>query len=387
MGGTYISDTLTDLKKKIIDGDVQVVDDWANDTITVPSNRSASVYIHGGNDIVVGNDNMQRIYDLPADNARPVRNEDGSLSYPAGTGSSGDDYVLAGGGNDTIYAGDGRNTYDGGEDTDTVSYVNATAAVTIDLQTGVGRGFGTDRLISIENAEGSAFNDALYGSSQDNYLFGGAGNDVLDGKGGDDVLEGGDGDDWLVGGAGNDHIDGGDGLDVVSYADATTGTVVNLATAQAFLGNSGEVDSVVNVEAVIGSGFADILTGNSADNILVGLGGADVLTGGAGRDRFVFTEKDLGTSAWHPDVITDFTSGEDVIDLSGLLGSDIVLSGGPPDKDFEFVDAFTGAAGEVTFGFRAASTIVMVDLDGNGDSDFTIRLAGHHDLTANDFWL
>src|SRR5205085_2853818 len=43
--------------------------------------------------------------------------------------------------------------------------------------------------------------------------------------------------------------------------------------------------------------------------------GFDVLTGGAGADHFVF-----GKEPWAPVEIKDFHLGEDVLDLSALLG-------------------------------------------------------------------
>ena len=67
-----------------------------------------------------------------------------------------------------------------------------------------------------------------------------------------------------------------------------------------------------------GSG-ADILTGTANDDVLNGLGGQDILIGGAGADRFVLSVWDHSTPE-APDVITDFTSGQDTIDLSGMAG-------------------------------------------------------------------
>ena len=65
-----------------------------------------------------------------------------------------------------------------------------------------------------------------------------------------------------------------------------------------------------------GTNGADILIGESGDNTIEGLVGADTLTGGAGADTFVYTDADVG--ATNIDTITDFVSGEDKIDLSGV---------------------------------------------------------------------
>jgi Ca2+-binding RTX toxin-like protein len=68
----------------------------------------------------------------------------------------------------------------------------------------------------------------------------------------------------------------------------------------------------------------DTLDGCGGDDILTGGGGADVLTGGFGRDCFLADETQVHISSDPNDrasleIITDFTRGEDVIDLSGVL--------------------------------------------------------------------
>src|SRR5207244_13595398 len=61
-------------------------------------------------------------------------------------------------------------------------------------------GEGTDRLLAIENATGSPFNDVLVGNNLANLLVGGAGLDRINGEAGEDTLDGGDGEDVLQGG-------------------------------------------------------------------------------------------------------------------------------------------------------------------------------------------
>ncbi|CAH0535813.1 hypothetical protein VST7929_03287 [Vibrio stylophorae] len=64
----------------------------------------------------------------------------------------------------------------------------------------------------------------------------------------------------------------------------------------------------------------DILTGGDGDDILIGGAGNDILTGGAGDDVFLWEIGDVGTPASPAmDIITDFTVGEDMLDLSDLL--------------------------------------------------------------------
>ena len=105
--------------------------------------------------------------------------------------------------------------------------------------------------------------------------FGGAGNDSITGGSGRDTFNGGLGDDSLVG-AGN--------VDTIDYADARGVVTVNLAT-RAVSGAAG-ADTVATGENIICSRFADSLTGNDEDNLLVGGKGNDSLVGLAGEDTF-----------------------------------------------------------------------------------------------------
>ena len=133
---------------------------------------------------------------------------------------------------------------------------------------------------------------AIAGTGNDlsNVLTGNAGVNTLTGLGGNDTLNGGAGADTMLGGTGNDTyvVDnagdvadetGGDGTDTVqssitfSLSDAVhaKGTIENL--------------TLTGTAAINGTGnaLANVITGNSGNNILAGLGGADQLIGGAGH--------------------------------------------------------------------------------------------------------
>jgi Ca2+-binding RTX toxin-like protein len=121
-----------------------------------------------------------------------------------------------------------------------------------------------DQYLSIENLTGSSGTDHLTGDEQAN------------------VIKGLDGDDTLVGGGGKDTLDGGRGKDYVSYQDqdqySTTGVVVSLAGQPA---ENGGV-TFVNVEGLIGSKWADQLTGAATDSALDGRAGDDVFVSDIG---------------------------------------------------------------------------------------------------------
>ena len=87
------------------------------------------------------------------------------------------------GGNDTI-TGNGNTRID---------YINATAAVTVDLQAGTATGdvsVGTDTFTGVNSIQGSYYADTLYGSNNapntTESFDGGAGDDTIDGRGGFD---------------------------------------------------------------------------------------------------------------------------------------------------------------------------------------------------------
>jgi Ca2+-binding RTX toxin-like protein len=128
-------------------------------------------------------------------------------------------------------------------------------------------------------------NDRLFGEAGDDTLEGGDGNDRLYGGEGNDILEGGEGDrDRLRGGAGDDTLDGGAGdRDRAEYGDDPAGVIANLATGTATDG-WGDTDTLIGIERLVGSGFADTLTGDDGDNLLRGGMGDDVIDGGGGRD-------------------------------------------------------------------------------------------------------
>ena len=194
-------------------------------------------------------------------------------------GRSGNDTLSGSAGDDTLQGGRGNDLLRGGTDSDTAAYTVATGGVKVDLAIAGAQntvGAGTDTLISIEDMEGSAFNDTLNGNARANEIFGGRGNDLIEGRGGRDTL------------------DGGLGQDTASYASATSGVTVSLAlqgTAQT-TGGAGK-DTLLNFERVIGSSFNDVLSGSNARDVLRGGGGSDrlkgadggdVLDGGIGRD-------------------------------------------------------------------------------------------------------
>jgi Ca2+-binding RTX toxin-like protein len=106
--------------------------------------------------------------------------------------------------------------------------------------------------------------------------------DTITGNSGNNILLGGIGNDILNGGAGNDTLNGGADIDSASYTDAAAAVTVSL-TAGTASGGAGS-DTLIAIENVTGTNFADTITGSSGVNILSGSDGNDFISGGLGSD-------------------------------------------------------------------------------------------------------
>ncbi|MCY2998440.1 MAG: LEPR-XLL domain-containing protein, partial [Planctomycetota bacterium] len=78
--------------------------------------------------------------------------------------------------------------------------------------------------------------------------------------------------------------------------------------------------SGIAIENVVGSTFADTITGNMLENRITGGGGGDTLAGGAADDTYVFT------NGWGSDTIAEEpglenAAGEDTVDFSGVTAA------------------------------------------------------------------
>ena len=130
--------------------------------------------------------------------------------------------------------------------------------------------------------------DRLYienGSAQPDTLPGTIFNDDVRGFDGNDNLSGAIGNDYLAGGPGNDSLNGGVGSDWADYVGASGAVTVSLLT-NTSSGAAGN-DTLISMENIRGSKFADTLAGNSGNNSLDGGPGGDRMSGGGGNDTFV----------------------------------------------------------------------------------------------------
>jgi Ca2+-binding RTX toxin-like protein len=188
------------------------------------------------------------------------------------------------------------------------------------------RGFGQPIL-------GTPGDDRLYGTPEDDVLLGLAGDDVIyDRPGpGSATVEGnnrilaGPGNDAVYAGYGDDTVDGGPGDDVIygsgNFASTPGGTIV-------LWGRDGadHLDGGPGDDTIFGASGADTIDGGPGDDLIRGSVDADLLRGGPGADTFGFGflgaaisnfRPDSGVGAGQRDIVQDFRSGQDKIDLTG----------------------------------------------------------------------
>lgn len=307
------------------------------------------------------------------------------------TGNAGSDTLVGGVGNDTLQGGGAVDWLYGGLNNDTYLVETATDRV-IEF---ANQGIDTVRTaaptyalpINVENLVGTSTNgQTLTGNGLANAITGFTGADTLNGGLGDDTLDGGASVDRLLGGIGNDtyRIEAASDV-IVEFANQGTDTVIMLGSTGYTLGANLENLVIGGAVGTVGVGNAlnNAITGNAASNtlfgqagndsvdggggldVLVGGLGRDTLTGGAGNDQFRFLAPGE-TTLLAPDRITDFTQGQDRIDLrliDGAFATPLTYVAGAP--------VAAGQVGVVAIG--AGVWQVRGDLDGGG-ADFAITV-------------
>lgn len=312
LGGTG-SDTLfggagSDLFVLMADGQADVIGDfqvgidridltgWGNiydvSGLTIQTTATGAILSYGTEQLVIQSGNGQPI---PASAFRSgdlfgVWHALWPIDYAGRIipGTAGADRMLGGAGADTLQGSAGADAMLGGSGIDMADYSAEITGICADLgQPGANTGSAAgDSYDGIEGVMGGAGNDTLTGNAADNVILGGNGADQLSGGLGNDRLCGDAGDDWLAGGAGADRLEGGLGLDWADYGQALAGVRADLGMPAT---NTDEAagDTYSGIEALAGSGLADLLAGDAGANLLSGRGGNDTLQGGDGNDTLI----------------------------------------------------------------------------------------------------
>jgi T1SS-143 domain-containing protein len=204
---------------------------------------------------------------------------------------------------------------------------------------------------------------------------------------GDDVITGGAGDDLIYGDSvftdtladeqGLDTIDG-NGWGVFTRLENGEGNkadwdredTINYirdnaeSLSQESVGTEGDGRLGGN-DTLDGGAGNDTIFGQEGNDVITGGAGNDVLYGGTGEDVFMYNAGDNGV-----DVIKDFTVGEDVLDISGMLqGYDALQDS---INDFVFATEVGG------------NTVLSVDVDGAAGPATAVEIAVFEALTGLD---
>lgn len=269
------------------------LDDWSN---AVDPSAPGIPTVNGGdgNDYINGSDSME-IFNGGGGNDT-INAENGKDTINGGDGV---DTLNGGGGNDTFDGGYGGDRFSPGAGTDKLTYASRTADLFVEVSGLSGEWGEGDLITQFDGFEEYALgfgNDQFYGvwSNVAVYVTGGNGtdtihgtshNDILNGQGGTDIYRGGLGDDKLYGLAGDD-IRGDGGYDTAYWGSQASSIVVTVDD----VANDGPVSNPVgnvrtDIEKVIGTNFADTITGQAAaPTYIVGSGGSNILTGGSAND-------------------------------------------------------------------------------------------------------
>ena len=365
-------------------------DDFGNTTYRIVANLEAgtvTVYardIFGGAEFVAASDSIAG-FEVIRGTAGDDRIE-ARLSFAPGDfagsvlhGGAGRDTLWGGPGLDALYGGDGDDTLsdfsapppiggldvmNGGAGSDYYTIFNATTLIIEAADPGF------DYVISLVsytlpanvekltlgpfsstalNGIGNAGDNDFAGNGFANDLSGLGGNDFAMGYAGNDILRGGIGSDQLYGGTENDQLIGASQSDVL-------------------FGEAG-------VDLLYGGSENDQLYGGSQADFLQGGLGRDILRGGTGADTFFFAAAAEMPGRGLRDLIADFTSGQDRIDLHLIAKLQVFIGNAN----------FHNIAKEVRY--DPATGLLAGDTDGNGIADYQIALGAGTVLTATDLIL
>ncbi len=176
-------------------------------------------------------------------------------------------------------------------------------------------------------------NFSATGNAFGNQINGNDGNNILDGGTGADTLIGGDSNDTYVVDNANDLI-----VETADFGIDSVRTFVSLSLGENLEdltllgtknlnGNGNDLDN-----ALTGNGGNNTLNGGAGNDLLNGASGNDTLTGSSGNDTFAFTTP--LNAARNVDVITDFVSGADKIQLASAIFKQIGFTGIPDSDTF-----------------------------------------------------
>lgn len=204
-------------------------------------------------------------------------------------------------------------------------------------------GWGSlDILSNVEAAQGSAFNDQIYGSNDRNILSGGDGFDFIVGNGGNDYITGGMGHDSLYGGLGRDWIV----MDELNWGKLTPVNGVNRAVRD--LDQSGNLVVYKSVNESTTQN-ADLIDGFVLGDDLIDLTAIDA------------NSKRSGNQDFDDSIVTAWTKKAGQLKISEFTG---------------LTDDHNSAVSNASGGYKLSGVQLEGDVNGDGVADFAIKLVG-----------
>jgi Ca2+-binding RTX toxin-like protein len=300
-----------------------------NDTLEGGFMADNHIWGGTGNDVISGGTSINRLYGEDGNDILRAgwSGSDSELYGGAGSdqlfaSSTSGAYLDGGTGADLMVGGEGAdvfiidNSKDQVEDSWTPDFDNQVDPVDT-VRASVSFMLASEARIEVLETTNAAGTKSinLAGNAFAQTVGGNAGSNLLDGKAGNDLL---------IGGAGADKLIGGTGSDTASYITATTGISAHLAKPSVNAGDA-KGDTYSSVENIVGSRFADKITGDINGNRLSAGSGNDTIAGGSGKDS-----------------------------LKGEAGND-TLNGGLDN------DTLSGGTGNDTFVFNTALSALNVD--------------------------
>ena len=286
------------------------------------------------------------------------------------TGSGADEAFDPHGGDDTINGGDGWDSlhyhltdgyYDGGTGGIVIQFSTTTAGSGTTLIDPLG---DTDQFTGIEVVRGTRYVDQFIGGLGTQEFRGYDGADTLDGGVDYDILSYRDDANY-------------DGFSGIFFDLSILNSDGYAVVTDAF----GKLDQVRNFEQIRGTGTADVMRGDAADNDFFGNAGADLMVGVGGADRLIggLGDDTLEGGADDDDLFGD--AGADV--LTGGTGNDQMQGGADADQfvfttgdgNDEIDDFELGIDSLVLNGGLTIGSLVESDVNGDGGLDTTVLMS------------
>ncbi|WP_315828496.1 beta strand repeat-containing protein [Bradyrhizobium sp. SZCCHNG3015] len=243
--------------------------------------------------------------------------------------------------------------------------------ITVRVTDAAGNIFDKALTIAVTDVAGVTLN----GDANANVLVGTPEADTLNGLGGNDRLQGLGGNDWL---------DGGDGFDRAVYTDATGPVTVNLAAGTASGAGVGS-DTLISIEAAVGSDFADTFdaTGFTGWSTQPGVAlGQSAFEGRGGDDVITGRINDLGQSLTRVEYLS--ASAAVTVDLAARTGHGTLAGDAAHVGNDTFTNALQGVFGsaynDTIYGSNNAAFTYEV-FEGRGGDDY-IDGRGGYDMVA-----